>query len=54
MTTRINEVKKLVEHISCFCKCKFDSTTCDSNQKWNTVMISINLSVRSVVWAKKL
>ena len=33
--TRINEFKILVKYISCDCKCKFDSTTCNSNQKWN-------------------
>ena len=26
---------KLSKHISCDCKCKFNSTTCNSNQKWN-------------------
>ena len=30
MVTRINEDKTLVKH-----KCKFDSATCNSNQKWN-------------------
>ena len=25
----------MAKHISCDCKCKFKSTTCDSNQKWN-------------------
>ena len=30
-----NEVKTLVKHISCDCKLKFDSATCNSNQKWN-------------------
>ena len=33
MITRINEVKTLVKHISCDCKCKFNSATCNSNQK---------------------
>ena len=32
--TRINEVKKLVKHISCDSKYKFNSTICISNQKW--------------------
>ena len=32
--TRINEVKTLAKHISCVCQCKFDSTTCGSDQKW--------------------
>ena len=30
-----NEAKAMTEHISCDCKCKFNSTTCNSNQKWN-------------------
>ena len=33
MTTRINEAKTLVKHLSCECKCKFSSTTCNLNQK---------------------
>ena len=35
MITRINEAKTLMKHISCDCKCKFNSTTCNSNKKWN-------------------
>ena len=30
-----NEAKALVEHISCDCKYKFKSGTCNSNQNWN-------------------
>ena len=33
--TNENEAKAITEHISCDCKCKFNSTTCNSNQKWN-------------------
>ena len=33
--TRIYEAKTLIKHVSCDCKCQFDSTTCNSNQKWN-------------------
>ena len=29
------EQKQWKKHISCNCKCKVDSTTCNSNQKWN-------------------
>ena len=29
------EGKIIAKHISCGCKCKFNSTTCNSNQKWN-------------------
>ena len=35
MTTNRNEEKTLEKQISCYFKCKFDSTTCDSNQKLN-------------------
>ena len=30
-----NEAKAMTELISCDCKCKFNITTCSSNQKWN-------------------
>ena len=30
-----NEAKTMTKHISCDCKCKFNSTTFNSNQKWN-------------------
>ena len=32
--TRINQAKALIKHL-CNCKCKLDSTTCNSDQKWN-------------------
>ena len=28
-----NEAKTMTEHISCDCKCKFNSTMCNSKQK---------------------
>ena len=30
-----NEAKTLEKHFSYDCKCKFNSATCNSNQKWN-------------------
>ena len=35
MITDKEEAKEMTEHISCHCKCQFDSTTCNSKQKWN-------------------
>ena len=35
MITGINESKILTKHISCKCKCKFDGTKCNSNQRWD-------------------
>ena len=47
-----NEVKTLVKHISCDCKLKFDSATCNSNQKWNNE--TFNASVKITARAKKI
>ena len=30
-----NEAKAMTEHISCDCKCKFNSATFNSKQKWS-------------------
>ena len=35
MITNTNEAKAMIGRISCDCKCKFNSTTCNSNQEWN-------------------
>ena len=35
MITNKNEDKAISEHILCDCKCKFNSTTCNSKQKSN-------------------
>ena len=35
MITNKNEAKTMEKHISCNCKFKFNSATCNSNQKWN-------------------
>ena len=31
-----NEAKKITKQISYDCKCKFNSTNCNLNQKWNS------------------
>ena len=43
MITWINEWKILTKHISCECKCKFDSREC-KNQIKNGIMINISVS----------
>ena len=35
MIANKSKTKTMTEHISCNCKCKFNSTICNSNQKWN-------------------
>ena len=35
MITNKYGAKAMAEHISCDFKCKFNSTTCNSKQKWN-------------------
>ena len=34
--TGMNESKILIKYISCKCECKFDTTKCNSKQKWNS------------------
>ena len=34
MVTNKDEAKEMTEYISRDCKCKFNSTTCNSNKKW--------------------
>ena len=34
MITNKDEAEGMTQHISCDCKCKFSSTTCNSKQKW--------------------
>ena len=52
MITRTNETKTLVKHISFYCKCKFNSTTCNSFQ--NGIMIHANMSVKGIAHAKMI
>ena len=35
MIANKNEAKTMTKHISCDCKCKFNSATCNSNREWN-------------------
>ena len=35
MVTNQDEAKAMAEHVSCDCKCKFNSTIFNSNEKWN-------------------
>ena len=35
MITNKDEAKAMTDHISCHCKCKFNSIICNSKQKWN-------------------
>ena len=47
MITNRNEAKTMVKHISCDCKCNFNNTTCNSNQKWKHA----NVSIKTIVHA---
>ena len=35
VSNMITSKNKMAKHISCDCKCKFNSTIYNSNQKWN-------------------
>ena len=55
---RTNEAKTMINiscglfHKSCDCKCKLNSTTCNSNQKWNNK--TRNLSVKIIITTEKI
>ena len=38
--TNKDEAKTTAEHISCNCKCKLNSTLCNSNQEWNNISLN--------------
>ena len=45
-----NEAKTMTKHTSCDCKCKFNSTTCNSNQKW--ILKHVNVNVKIIIFIK--
>ena len=45
MMTKKNEAKAMTEHISCDCRCKFNSETCNSNQKLNNKTCQLNIKI---------
>ena len=47
-----NEAKAMTKHISCDCKCKFNSTTSNSNKKGTIKHVNVN--VKNIVSAKKI
>ena len=53
MMIRKNKDLKLETHTLCDCKCKFDCTTCNSDQKYEIMIIS-NANGKSIVRAKKV
>ena len=50
--TNKNEAKTMAKHIPRDCKCKFNSTTCNSNQKWNNKHVNVNVKI--MISAKKV
>ena len=52
MITTKNEAKTMEKHISCNCKCKFNSTTCISNQKWYKKHVNVNVKI--IIRARKI
>ena len=52
MKTNKNETKTRQNHIECDCKYKFNSATCNSNQKW--IIKPVNVNVKITISAKKI
>ena len=53
MITNKNEAKAITKHIPCECKCKFNSTICNSNLK-NGLIKHVHVSVKIIVRSKKI
>ena len=49
MITKKNETRTVTKHTSCDCKCKFNSTTSNSNQKWNNCSQHTTFQGRSLI-----
>ena len=49
--TNKDEAKEMSEHISCDCKCKFNSATCNSKQ--NGIIKRVNVNVKNYHKCKK-
>ena len=55
MITNKNEAKTMTEQILCDCKLKFNSTTCNSKQKWNNKATKhVNVNVKIFLKVKKI
>ena len=52
MITNTNEAKITTDHISCDCKCKFNSRTCNSKQ--NGIIKHVNVNVNIIASLKKI
>ena len=50
LTNLTYEGKAMTEHISCDCKCKFNSTICNSNQ--NGIIKFVNVNVKIIIYVK--
>ena len=48
--TNKNEAKTMAKRISCKCKCKFNSTACNSNEK--NGKLKVNMSVKNISRAR--
>ena len=53
MVTNKNEVKTMAKHMSWDCKCKFSSTTCNSNEK-RVMQFNLNVNAKIIISAKKI
>ena len=53
LITNEKEAKAMAKHVLCDCKCKFNSTTCNSNQKWNN-NVNNNVNIKIIIHAKAI
>ena len=56
MIAGLNESKTLTKDISCEFECKCDGRKCNSNQRWksNQITINVNVSVKKLMYVRKI
>ena len=52
MITNKDEANAMTKHVSCDCKCKFNSITCNSKQKRNNTYVNVNVKI--IIGVKKI
>ena len=54
MATKANESKKVIRHISCKCKCKFDGKNVIQIRFGIVINVGVSANIQEKMWLKKV
>ena len=54
MATKANESKKVIRHISCKCKCKFDGKNVIQIRFGIVINVGVSADIQEKMWLKKV